>query len=106
MILLGLISYPLYLWHWALLVYLSILRNGNPNFLEVWLAVIVAVMLSWLTFGPGRNAHPPQKGCGAEAGIRPGRAWRGRNCNGGRIRFRLSFCPGNPRDRETRAAEQ
>jgi hypothetical protein len=40
----------LYLWHWPLLVYLSILRNGNPNFLEVWLAVIVAVMLSWLTF--------------------------------------------------------
>jgi peptidoglycan/LPS O-acetylase OafA/YrhL len=50
MVLLGLISYPLYLWHWPLLVYLSILRNGTPNFLEIWLAVIVAVMLSWLTF--------------------------------------------------------
>jgi peptidoglycan/LPS O-acetylase OafA/YrhL len=49
-VLLGLISYPLYLWHWPLLVYLSILRNGTANFLEIWLAVIVAVMLSWLTF--------------------------------------------------------
>jgi peptidoglycan/LPS O-acetylase OafA/YrhL len=50
MILIGSISYPLYLWHWPLLVYLSIMRNGNPNLLEVWAALIVATLLSWLTF--------------------------------------------------------
>lgn len=50
MVLIGSISYPLYLWHWPLLVYLSIVRNGNPNLLEIWAALIVAAGLSWLTF--------------------------------------------------------
>jgi peptidoglycan/LPS O-acetylase OafA/YrhL len=50
MVLIGSISYPLYLWHWPLLVYLSIMRNGNPNLTEVWAALIVATVLSWLTF--------------------------------------------------------
>jgi peptidoglycan/LPS O-acetylase OafA/YrhL len=50
MVLLGLISYPLYLWHWPLLSYLSIFRNGAPNPLEIWLAIVVAVVLAWLTF--------------------------------------------------------
>lgn len=50
MVLVGLISYPLYLWHWPLLSYLAIMRNGVPNFVEIWAAVIVAFALSWLTF--------------------------------------------------------
>ena len=50
MVLVGLISYPLYLWHWPLLSYLAIIRNGVPNFLEIWITIIVAVVLSWLTF--------------------------------------------------------
>ncbi|MGO8913760.1 MAG: acyltransferase family protein [Bradyrhizobium sp.] len=50
MVLIGLISYPLYLWHWPLLSYLAIMRNGVPNVVEIWAAVIVAVVLSWLTF--------------------------------------------------------
>ena len=49
-VLLGKISYPLYLWHWPLLVYLQIVRNGVPNVTEIWATVIVAVVLSWLTF--------------------------------------------------------
>ena len=50
MVWIGLISYPLYLWHWPLLSYLAIMRNGVPNFVDIWAAVIVAVALSWLTF--------------------------------------------------------
>jgi peptidoglycan/LPS O-acetylase OafA/YrhL len=50
MVLIGLISYPLYLWHWPLLSYLGIVRNGNPNMLEIWAAILVAFVLAWLTF--------------------------------------------------------
>ena len=50
MVLIGLISYPLYLWHWPLLSYLGIVRNGAPNVVEIWVVVLVAVALSWLTF--------------------------------------------------------
>jgi peptidoglycan/LPS O-acetylase OafA/YrhL len=50
MVLIGLISYPLYLWHWPLLSYLAIMRNGVSNVVEIWAAVMVAVALSWLTF--------------------------------------------------------
>jgi peptidoglycan/LPS O-acetylase OafA/YrhL len=50
MVWIGLISYPLYLWHWPLLSYLGIVRNGNPNAVEIWAAVLIAIALSWLTF--------------------------------------------------------
>jgi peptidoglycan/LPS O-acetylase OafA/YrhL len=65
MVWIGLISYPLYLWHWPILSYLSILRNGVPNFLEICVAVAISVLLAWLTFRfietpirHGRNAVP------------------------------------------------
>ena len=47
----GKISYPLYLWHWVLLVYLRILEPDL--FAKVkfrLLALALAVMLSWLTY--------------------------------------------------------
>jgi len=50
MVLIGLISYPLYLWHWPLLSYLAIVRNGVPNALEIGAAVLAAFALAWLTF--------------------------------------------------------
>ena len=50
MVWIGLISYPLYLWHWPLFSYLAILRNGVPNFLEIWAVGILAVVLSVATY--------------------------------------------------------
>ncbi len=44
----GLISYPLYLWHWPLLSFAKILE-GNPSTLLKSVLVIAAVILAWLT---------------------------------------------------------
>jgi peptidoglycan/LPS O-acetylase OafA/YrhL len=46
----GLISFPLYLWHWPLLVYPRILEGGTP---EGWVracAVFASFVLAWATY--------------------------------------------------------
>jgi hypothetical protein len=105
MVLIGLISYPLYLWHWPLLCYLSILRNGVPNLIEIWMVVLLAGALSWLTFRfietpirRRRDAAPKVSFC-----VDDDR--RGGPCDGRRIRVRLSFPSRNPRYRGAPAAE-
>jgi peptidoglycan/LPS O-acetylase OafA/YrhL len=46
----GLISFPLYLWHWPLLSFAQILSNETPSReLRVFL-VIIAIFLAWLTY--------------------------------------------------------
>lgn len=49
MVWVGLISYPLYLWHWPLLSFLMI-KKGDLSRVESVGAVVVAVILSWLTY--------------------------------------------------------
>jgi len=46
----GLISYPLYLWHWPLLSYLATLKNGDPTKLELVITVALSILLAWLTY--------------------------------------------------------
>lgn len=46
----GLISFPLYLWHWPLLAFARVLSNGTPDRLARALAVAVAMLLAWLTY--------------------------------------------------------
>lgn len=46
----GLISFPLYLWHWPLLTYLRIVERGTPDAYLRLIAVFVSVVLSWLTY--------------------------------------------------------
>lgn len=46
----GLISYPLYLWHWPILSYIRIIESGAPKKIVVIIAVIAAFILAWLTY--------------------------------------------------------
>lgn len=46
----GLISFPLYLWHWPLLAFAHVLSNGTPDRLARALAVAVAILLAWVTY--------------------------------------------------------
>ncbi|WYD81748.1 MAG: acyltransferase family protein [Candidatus Electrothrix gigas] len=45
----GLISYPLYLWHWPLLSFAQIIENGSPSRSIRIAAVIISILLAWLT---------------------------------------------------------
>ena len=46
----GLISYPLYLWHWPLLVFGGIIKFRPLTLLERDLILIASVLLSWATY--------------------------------------------------------
>jgi peptidoglycan/LPS O-acetylase OafA/YrhL len=46
----GLISYPLYLWHWPLLTFAKMLNNGTPSRTTRLLLVGLAILLAWLTY--------------------------------------------------------
>lgn len=46
----GLISYPLYLWHWSLLSFAHIVENETPT---VWIrlgVIVLSVLLAWATY--------------------------------------------------------
>lgn len=46
----GLISYPLYLWHWPLLSYIRIMESGAPAQALLWIGAGAAVLLAALTY--------------------------------------------------------
>lgn len=46
----GLISYPLYLWHWPLLSYAQIIESGHPSRLIVLAALALSFVLASLTY--------------------------------------------------------
>jgi peptidoglycan/LPS O-acetylase OafA/YrhL len=46
----GLISYPLYLWHWPLLSFVRITESGNPSRAIRVCAVALSFLLAWLTY--------------------------------------------------------
>lgn len=45
----GLISFPLYLWHWPLISFAWIVEGGVPSIKVRFAAVLLAIMLAWLT---------------------------------------------------------
>jgi peptidoglycan/LPS O-acetylase OafA/YrhL len=46
----GLISYPLYLWHWPVLSFMGIVLRDSPSRLERIVAVLLSIILAWLTY--------------------------------------------------------
>ena len=50
LVFIGLISYPLYLWHWPLLSFARIIRFDGVTLLERTLLVFVSIVLAWLTY--------------------------------------------------------
>lgn len=46
----GLISYPLYLWHWPIFSFMSISVGKLPHHLDQILVVIFSFLLSWLSY--------------------------------------------------------
>jgi peptidoglycan/LPS O-acetylase OafA/YrhL len=50
LVLVGLISYPLYLWHWPLLSYVRIAESGTPAGWLLWVAALLSVLLAWGTY--------------------------------------------------------
>ncbi len=46
----GLISFPLYLWHWPLLSFARIMQNEKPSAEIRIVALLLSVVLAWLTF--------------------------------------------------------
>ncbi|MGM4886330.1 acyltransferase family protein [Tardiphaga sp. 11_C7_N12_6] len=50
MVAIGLISYPLYLWHWPLLSFLATIRSGSPTELEIAGTLCAAFGLAWATY--------------------------------------------------------
>ena len=62
----GLISYPLYLWHWPILSFLWIWAGAEPSSaFKIW-AVLVSLLLAWLTYRfvekPVRGRHGAARG--------------------------------------------
>jgi peptidoglycan/LPS O-acetylase OafA/YrhL len=46
----GLISYPLYLWHWPLLSFMRIVNGTAPSPAAAALAILLSFALAWLTY--------------------------------------------------------
>jgi peptidoglycan/LPS O-acetylase OafA/YrhL len=46
----GLISYPLYLWHWPLLSFARIIEGGTPSREVRFLCVLAAMLFAWATY--------------------------------------------------------
>ena len=51
----GLISYPLYLWHWSLLSFARITESEPPSAVLRIGLVIVSFALAWLTYGLSKS---------------------------------------------------
>lgn len=73
LVLIGLISYPLYLWHWPLLSFLRIVQGEAPPAAHRAGAVLITFMLAWMTYRwmelPVRTGNIRKKAIALAAGM-------------------------------------
>ncbi|MDI1328925.1 MULTISPECIES: acyltransferase family protein [Pseudomonas] len=50
LVLVGLISFPLYLWHWPILSFARIIESGAPELSTRLVAVLTSIGLAWITY--------------------------------------------------------
>lgn len=50
MVWVGLISFPLYLWHWPILSFARIIHSETPPVDVRWILVGISILLAWLTY--------------------------------------------------------
>ena len=50
LVFIGLISFPLYLWHWPLLTFSRLLAGGNPSWYVRVAVILVSFLLAWVTY--------------------------------------------------------
>lgn len=50
MVWIGLISYPLYLWHWPVMAYIRIFKDGDLNRPWALRAIFFSLLFAWLTY--------------------------------------------------------
>lgn len=46
----GLISFPLYLWHWPLLSFARIIEGESPSLEARWAIILASILLAWMTY--------------------------------------------------------
>lgn len=46
----GLISYPLYLWHWPILTFLRVVETNEPSPFQYLAAISISIVLAWITY--------------------------------------------------------
>ncbi|WP_170211771.1 acyltransferase family protein [Rhodoferax bucti] len=51
LVFIGLVSYPLYLWHWPVLFYVRALTNNRDSFFSITFALLVSVVAAIATYG-------------------------------------------------------
>ncbi|MGA7810459.1 acyltransferase family protein [Bradyrhizobium sp.] len=90
----GLISYPLYLWHWPLLVFLTAIKFRPLTPLERELIVVLSIALAWATYRfietPFRFGRPvPIKTLGLCGAMALTAVAAGIVCEAGGFEFRL-----------------
>jgi peptidoglycan/LPS O-acetylase OafA/YrhL len=46
----GLISYPLYLWHWPIFTFIKNIYGHSPTLLIIWCGISLSFVLSWISY--------------------------------------------------------